>query len=83
MSVGYEGEFENGSSFNGSVGSFEGGIFGPTGTSGDGGGGSPLFGGLVLTGGAYLAYRRFGNRSVPQLVADTASAASSAVGRLR
>jgi len=85
LTVDYDGEFANGSTFNGTAefGGFNGGLFGPTGSSDGGGPGSPLVGGALLAGGAVLAYSRFGSRSIPQLLSDVASSTASTVRRLR
>ncbi|MFC6757877.1 MULTISPECIES: hypothetical protein [Haloarcula] len=73
----YSGEYENGSTFEGSTG-FDGesasGFIGPTGS--DGGGGSPVVGVVLVGGVGYLAYRRFGNGQL-------GNAVSSAARRLR
>ncbi len=74
----YAGEWDNGTTFNGTaglsgtVGGGSGGVFGPTG-SGGGSGGSPIVGVGLLAAGGYAAYRLVGGgRSVGQTVSNLA-----------
>ncbi len=73
----YAGEWDNGTSFNGTAGlsgtvGGSGGVFGPTG-SGGGSGGSPIVGVGLLAAGGYAAYRLVGGgRSIGQTVSNLA-----------